>query len=355
MLKPSWACGWSVIFFALAFLATGCAPADPAGAMLHDYRARIARVVAVELESEPLPPPLPAWPRSRERTFAVPPLRTGLGRFLSLHRCDLGTLIGERSSQLGRVMRPSQQLSHEHRFLVAAERCLERLAGDPQREGLREDLADIVAFKRERLPLLAWNATLGSSALASAYALDVPALAPAQAELAGQTETEMVLLLAGRLPLLGRDGIDMRTWDEPWEALERSAFPGRLRRSEQLLTTQLTAVAQLIEKRQEIRPLCPQGRPTRDAEILLNVFRGYYAESVQPYLVAVHGAQRRWTAALEALNAAQGVAPPEGFASFAAEALDPAGSAARAFVAARERHTAAWQSVLDSCGMSPAG
>lgn len=352
MRNPDRAIRWGLPSL-LAVLLLGCAPEDPAGAMLQDYQARIARVVAVDLEPEPSPP-LPAWPRSRERTFEVPPLRAGLGRFLSLHRCDLGTLIGERSSQLGRVMRPSQLLSYEHRFLVAAERCLERLEGDPARAALREDLAEIVAFKRERLPLLAWNATLGSDALASAHALDVPALAPAQAELAGQAEMEALQILAERLPRLGRDGIDMRTWDEPWQTLDRSVFPGRLRRSVQLLTGQLVAVARLIETRQDSRPLCPQGRPNRDADILLNVFRGYYAETVQPYLVAVHAAGRGWAATLQALTDAQGVAPPEGFAAFAADALEPSGAAWQAFVAARDRHTAAWQSVLDSCGWSPA-
>ncbi len=331
----------------------GCAPEDPAAAMLEEYRSRIARVVDVDLEPEAMPP-LAAWPRSRERTLAVPPLRAGLGRFLSLHRCDLGSLIGERSSQLGRVMRPNQLLSYEHRFLLAAERCLIRLEDDPDREALRADLADIVAFKRERLPVLAWNATLGGSDLAGAHALDVPALAPERAELAGQSEVDALRLLADRLPRLGRDELDMDAWDAPWEVLSRSAFPGRVRRGVQLLTHYLDEVARLLEARQAERPLCPQGRPTRDADILVNVFRGYHADSVQPYLVAIDGAQRRWFAAIDTLSAAQGVTPPQGFAEFATEALEPSGSAWQSLVAARQRHTAAWQDVLDRCALSPA-
>ncbi|TVS16387.1 MAG: DUF3080 family protein [Gammaproteobacteria bacterium] len=341
-----------LICLGLSLLMTGCAPEDPAATMLAEYRIRIARVVDVDLEPAAMPP-LATWPRNRERTLVVPPLRAGLGRFLSLHRCDLGSLIGERSSQLGRVMRPSQLLSYEHRFLLAAERCLVRLEGDSGQEALRADLADIVAFKRERLPLLAWNATLGGEDLAGAHALDVPALPPDRTELAGQAEAEALRLLADRLPRLGWDDLDMAAWDAPWEVLSRSAFPGRARRGVQLLTHYLDEVARLLEARQAQRPLCPQGRPTRDADILVNVFRGYHADSVQPYLVAIDGAQRRWFAAIDTLAAAQRVTPPQGFAEFATEVLEPSGSAWQSFVTARQRHTAAWQDVLDRCALSP--
>lgn len=336
----------------LALLATaGCAPSDPATAMLADYEQRIARVLNVDVPERPAPELAP-WPRSRDRTLTVPPQRTGLGGFLSLHRCDLGALIGERSSQLGRVMSPPARLNYEHRFLVAAERCLTQLAGDPDRAALRDELAAIVEEKRRGLPRWAWNATLGGKALASAHSLDVMPLTPEQALQAGRAEMAAVHVLAARLSSLGQPALDLAGWDDPFETLARSTWPGGLRRSAQALTHRLDGVAAMLEAREASRPVCPQGSATRDANILWNIFRGYHVEHVQPYLVAVDRALRDWHGALEALRAAQQVEPPAGFTE---AVLERNSGVWPDLEAARERHVAAWRVVLVSCGLLPNG
>ncbi|MCC5888171.1 MAG: DUF3080 family protein [Gammaproteobacteria bacterium] len=336
----------------LAILVTsGCAPADPATAMLAEYEQRMARVLNVAVAERPQPELTP-WPRTRDRTLAVPPQRTGLGGFLSLHRCDLGSLIGERSSQLGRVMSAPARLHYEHRFLVAAERCLTKLAGDGDRAALREELEAIVEEKRRGLPAWAWNATLGSAALAAAHSLDVMPLTPEAAEEAGRSELAAMHGLAARLPELGRPTLELSDWDEPFETLARSSLPGRLRRSAQALSHHLNGVAEMLEAREASRPVCPQGNITRDADILWNIFRGYYVEQVQPYLVAVDRALREWQTALEALGAAQQVEPP---ALFGQTVLSPEGGIWPDLDQARERHVAAWRVVLVSCGLLPNG
>lgn len=336
----------------LAMLAgSGCAPADPAGAMLAEYERRMASVLDVRPVEHSLPE-LSPWPRARDRTLSVPLQRTGLGGFLSLHRCDLGTLIGERSSQLGRVMGAPERLHYEHRFLVAADHCLRRLADDPDRAGLRERLEAIVEEKRRLLPALAWNATLGADALATAHSLDTVPLTPAEAEQAGRAEVAALYMLAARLPQLGQAALDSDDWQQPFETLSQSDLPGRLRLSAQILAHHLAAVAELIEAREARRPICPQGLATRDAEILWNIFRGYHADEVQPYLVAVDRTRRAWLAALGALRAAQQVEPP---APFEKAVMDPDASLWPDLDRARERHIAAWRVLLSNCGLLPSG
>lgn len=339
-------------FCMLALLAgSGCAPADPAGAMLAEYEQRVARVLDATPVEQPLPE-LSPWPRARDRSLAVRLQRTGLGGFLSLHRCDLGSLIGERSSQLGRVMGAPDRLNYEHRFLVAAEHCLQELSGDPDRAALRERLESIVDEKRRTLPAWAWNATLGGDALAAAHSLDTVPLTVAEAEQAGRAEISALYVLAARLPELGQPTLDLDDWHSPFETLSRSDLPGRLRLSAQILTHHLTAVAALIEAREAQRPICPQGGATRDAEILWNIFRGYHGDEVQPYLVAVDRARRAWFAAIEALRAVQQVELP---ARFEEAVLDPNASVWPDLDQARERHIAAWRVVLSNCGLLPGG
>lgn len=349
-LRSSVAVGLIGLSVTVASMLTGCARQDPAAVLLQDYEDRIARVTGVT-EVAVDEPVLAAWPRSRDRLIEVPPQRVGLGRFLSLHRCgDLGTLIGERSSQLGRVMTASQRLSYEHRFLVAAERCLQRLQGDPDRETLHAELAAITAEKRRWLGARAWNATLGSDLLAAAHGRDATPLRPREAELAGQAEAAALQQWSIRLRHLGDPELDIEGWEAPFETLARSQLPGRLRVSAALLTRHLNGVAARLEQRQQERPLCPQGTATRDADILWNIFRGYHGEEVQPYLVAIDRARRDWLAAMDDLLAAQTISPPE---DFVAAALAPDAGIWPDLDAARRRHVAAWAVILEQCRLLP--
>lgn len=326
-----------------------CSPADPANALLQDYVERVARVVEAD-RRELSVAGLEGWPRRRDRLLDIPRQRTGLGQFLSLHRCDLGTLIGERSSQLGRVMTASQQLHYEHRFLLVAQQCLDRLAGDEGRAELRAALAGVVAEKRDNVPRLAWNATLAHDALAGAHALQVAALDPEAAALAGAAATGALQLLAERLPLIGTPALITHEWDAPWETLGRSEHGGAGRRALVLLTATMTAVADMLEQRQVERPLCPQGRPTPRAETLNNVFTRYYAAQVQPYLAGVHRVYGGWLKALQELHEAQLVEPPPAMKRYHAEVLQ---AEWRTYVAARDRHTQVWQEVLQHCNLAP--
>lgn len=338
----------------LAFAAAGCAPADPARALLEDYRDRVARVLERPAAGA-LVPSLEPWPRARLRTLEVEPQRTNLVRFLRLHDCGLGALVGERSSPLGRVMPPSQRLAYEHRFLRVADRCLGELAADPEADEDREALAEIVAGKRARLDAVVWNATLGSEALASVFTLDVDALAPERVAGSGSEVTGAVRELVRRAPRIGDPTLEPERWEAPWQVLSGSAFGGRARRSIALLALALEEVAGHLEAREAERPVCPQGIPTDRARILQNVFTRYYAGAVQPYLAAVDAELRPWFAALAALRAAQGADAPAGFDAATAPIVDPAvpGGEWSRLVAARDRHTQAWQDLLGRCDLAP--
>lgn len=327
----------------------GCSPADPGEALLQDYLDRVARVV--EADSHDLDSvQLQGWPRRRDRVLEVPPQRTGLGQFLSLHRCDLGSLIGERSSQLGRVMTASQRLNYEHRFLLAAQQCLDRLEGDQRRADMRAALAEVVDDKRASLPLLAWNATGGHDALAASHALGVAAVAPDEADARGATATAAVRQLAMRVPLLGTPALGLHDWNQPWEDLQRSQYPGEARRAIVLLGETMQRVAELLEQRQAERPLCPQGVATPRAETLNNVFTRYYASEVQPYLADVHRGYGRWLEALKTLYEAQLIRPPELMADYHRGVLQAEWDD---YIAARDRHTRVWQEVLQGCDLAP--
>ena len=320
-------------------LASACAPGDPAEALLEDYRRRVVRT----LDGAPGPAPeirVAPWPRPRDRLVELPRQRVDLVDFLRLQDCGLGTLVGERSSSLGRVMQPPERLRYEHAFLAAAERCL----ADPavaEDDEVRPLLEELLVAKRAALPLVARNATLASRAVAVQHAVGVPSLEPGSARGLGDAELDALHGLADRVT--GRVSAGDPRWHEPWATLESSRFGGRLHRSVVVLATHLEAVSARLEAH---APLCPAGRPGERARILENLFLRYYAQGVQPYLGAVDRAATSWHDALAALAAASeapaGVLQP-----------DPVRRAVERLRGARDRHTRLWQDVLGGCGLGP--
>lgn len=344
----------SVLLPALLLCASGCEPADPARALLDDYRTRMGRVL--EVDPGPLArPALAPWPRARERTLEPPVQRINLLEFLRLQRCDLGELIGARSSPLGRVMEPSRRLRYEIRFLRRADACLERLEGQPDAEQQAQALAVIVATKRAGLGPVIWNATLGDDALASSHALSTPALAPDRARGAGRGATGALQRLAAIAEAAGREPVALEDWEAPWRTLDRSRFPAAARRSLALMRITLEDVSAAMTERESRRPVCPLGRPTPDARILENVFQRYYAgvtaegaPAVQPFLADLSSEYRRWLDALVRLQRVQRVSAPGGFSAVADLQAEW-----QALVRARDRHTRLWQDLLGGCGLAP--
>lgn len=346
--------GAIVVSGLILLLASGCEPSDPARALLDDYRTRMGRVL--EVDPGPLPQPeLPAWPRARDRTLEVPAQRINLVEFLRLHRCDLGELVGGRSSPLGRVMEPSQRLRYEIRFLRRADACLERLESDPDAEEQAASLAAILATKRAGLGPVIWNATLGDAALAASHALSTPALAPGAARGSGREAIGALQRLAVIAESAGREPVALEDWEAPWRTLDRSRYPAAARRALALMRTTLEAVSAAMETRRSERPVCPLGRPTPDARILENLFQRYYAgvtardaPAVQPFLADLSSDYRRWLDALVRLERVQRAPPPENFSAVADLQAEW-----QALVRARDRHTRLWQDLLEQCGLGP--
>jgi hypothetical protein len=341
------------VALAAGVLLAGCAPADPAAALLADYRTRVLRVLDADDVAPAVAAPS-AWPRPRARTLPIPDQRVDLIEFLSLHACDLGALVGERSSPLGRVMVPSQRLRYELRFLARAAAC------DPGDADAAAELDAIVNAKRAALPPVLWNATIGDPALAHHLALDVGPLDPERAAGAGREAIGALRRLAARVDDPAAARPEAADWEAPWEVLASDRYGGRVRRSAALLSAELTTVAAALEASEAERPLCPQGRPTPDARVLETVFTRYYAAAVQPYMAAVEPAFERWLAALGALRTAQPAQAPPGFDAAVAGLLPPperageaVGDERAALRRARVRHTEAWQALLDRCGLGP--
>lgn len=344
-----------VYFILLAgavLLCSACQPSGPEG-LWQDYQQRLERLAdkppeVIETAT------VSRYPRSRDLRQPVPELRTGMRRYFGLAQCDMMGLVSARNSSLGRLQTASLRFAYELDFIQHAEACLEadRLA---EREDLDAWLTEISHLKRESLPALYWNATLGSQEMASFF---TTAAAPADTgTLAGLTMLETLFDRLARTARQLTDGealpTDAGVLEQDIAHLARSDTGGRLLQGLALATDALNRSASVLEQVDSAR-LCPNQRPGEQARRFNNVFTAIYGERVQPWLADLDRANRRLVQSVAHLTDSLPADSPA-FSAWYLAHLHPDGPLQQQWHAAMQRHTRAWQQLLQDCDMQPRG
>jgi hypothetical protein len=333
-------------------LVVGCDPFAQPESMLDEYNRRLARVLDLEPQLSPLPT-APRFPHLRERVREIEPVSIGMLDFLGLYGCELQFVVGERNSSLGRVAHPLTRLDYERRFIIAADSCLETI----EREGLAERLVEVTELKRESLADAAWNAVWGSREIENHFTRARGALPVGLDRHRLSLSVHNAGLLAHRIRTLVDGDLeqDLVPLDPVYQRWLNDPAAGQALRSAILVATRLDDASDLIEQRLDERPLCREGRPNRQAEIMRSMFASVYAGEVQPYLADVQHVRRELLPPLLTLASLVRPGPSESFERYMASALDEHSEHGywQAFDQAIARHTRAWQNLLDQCGMRP--
>lgn len=324
--------------------------------MLADYRARVQRASGVDV-GPPQAIPLPAYPSHRHRSVPIPDVRGSVWELLfDLPDCELGHLVSERNSILGRYWPASSRFDYELRFRVRLDRCRARLSRQPALdEAQRAFLArldEIDAAKHGTLPAVWWALTYDSVEFEQAFSPAAAPLRPGDRGLVALAALEHLQGLSTRLAAVS-DGVELPALERALGRLAASRYGGSLLRSLGLLIAELDAATAALE-RAHAQPLCPQQRPTPRSRVLQQVFIRHYASRVQPYMADVQTGGRAWLDAHAPLLASQRAKPPAAFERFRAAALDDgSGSLWQRWITTRDRHVQAWQAVLRQCALMP--
>lgn len=137
-----------------------------------------------------------------------------------------------------------------------------------------------------------------------------------------------------------------------WQAEYRA---GQLINSALLLTARLQDGTRLLKQRIEGQPLCLNGKPNNQSDIVQNMFFSVYIENIQPYMSSVRQARTELIEPFEQLARIQADVMPESFADWYQRHLsqDAPKGLWRELDAAMMEHTRAWQELLGQCGMRP--
>ncbi len=326
----------------------GCSQHE-ADALLANYQWRMGNALAVSIEPANNLPAV-VYPRRRDLQLDIPAVKINLLQFLRLSQCELQRLLGERNSNLGRLMPASQQLVYQQQFMQLAEACLSQLVVEDSGRDLQQALRKALASKQEHLPALVWNATFASDEfrhlLGSAHT---------PSGLDDGVPSELLNALANVLELVaqGRDA-NWQPVESYLQIIGADTYGGQLVLSQQRLLQMLAPVTQALEAATAAHAVCPQGRTTPQARILQNVFYKYYIGQVQPYIAQVYQHSAALQKRLAGLyTATDSVASPAFTRYWNATWANDSDSVWQDFLRQVAAHTVAWQQQLQQCGMRP--
>ena len=332
-------------------LLAACGPANDGLALQSDYLQRLQRSLdAADVNAfDNRSVSRYRLPARRERLSEIPELRIGLlDLVIDARRCPhLQQLISQRNSSLGKQLMPSQRLGYEGDLLRAIDDCLPHLQED---SSLKTTLQHLASDKRQQLPAVFWNALNGSPEFENYLrfadqALPVDTLEDSAALGALQRLASIGAALPAQLPP-NTDELEPLFF-----ALYASEQGSQLITSLASLRYTLDAGSEMLEQRQQDRPLCPLGQATPRGRILQNIFVKFYAGGLQPYLAQVDQRGQQWQTALLQLQRIDGI--PAATREHLQRLAGEQDSLWQDFRAATARHVKAWQALLNSCGLAP--
>ncbi|MEE4376816.1 MAG: DUF3080 family protein [Candidatus Competibacteraceae bacterium] len=323
--------------------------------LLADYVQRVENATGVKAQTTRSATVLLTYPTQRLLKLPMAEIRIGLADYMGLRHCRLFNLVSERNSLLGKVMPLSQQLVYEIDFLREAAICRQRLKneakGDKQTD---QALLDMIEAKQTAFPVIFWNATFASPEMAKAFSLAADALRPDEinTHLYSSQAIDYLITLGAQAPQFATKP-DISELEEQYFALQLHRYGGRLLRSIAELSDILNRAADALERMMIAGPVCPQNKPIKKARILKNVFAKFYVGTVQRYLSQIDRQGRQWLEAIEQLVRSQRVDLPPAFVEYRTQMLALDGKLWQGFRNATKRHTLAWKSLFDQCGLQP--
>lgn len=290
---------------------------------LAQYAAAVGNALDRSVSATTMPPLL--YPKTRQLQLGLPEHKIDWLQFAQLHVCDLGDLVGQRNSGLGRVALASQRLVYEITFIERLVAC---------RHELPEWLTELLQEKRAAVSLLWWNALFAG-----------PEFRQAMASLASVAQSDTVddTVLPQLTHLRMASDSTVEATLEPLLQRIRSAGFGQRVNNWQQISVVVGKVADALANRHPA--VCLSGSPTPRSRRLVAVFQRHFVP-LQNRLARNQRVDMRWLDDLDQL-AATFDAKPSAYVSWRQQISDVRVELTQSLV----RHQQAWQNLLTQCGL----
>ena len=364
----------SVAMFALL----GCFGGSTVKQSIDDYAARLSRVLDTPLPdsfNDKITTPLPKLADSATLKHTIEGVSINLREFYALQDCELGTVVAERNTSLGKSQLPSQRLVYESNLLNVLKSCEAALAKENESNQRNAALAATIASWREQKTQdysKTWaNLVQGSQELR--LALNTPerlfsvennkdALSSVNALYYINSLSNKELLLSDMYSSNTASSdteteatnennsesiIESSELEQQLKIIRSARLPATLWHTQQTLTQNLSLLTNMLETELDAVS-CPEGRASDKAKILRNVFYLFFIEEIQPVGSLVNQYHYKLAPLWE-----DWLAQPSLHEEFKRYIRQQSQDGFNQYSSAMKAHVNLWQGFLGRCNLSP--
>lgn len=336
----------SVWFLVSSLLLTGCFNERSLEDSLDDYNERLSYVLDIDLPATAYPS-LPALAASSTIRHDIEALSINLREFYALQDCELGRVVAQRNTSLGKSQLPSQRLVYESKLLSVLDAC--KIALDESQSALTTMLNNWQQQKRSDYAktwanLIQTSKEFRLSLNTPEQYLSMHSSADANASINALYFIDSVKRIAEQVD---SSPIDSAELEDQLQTVESTRLPASIWRTQLLLSTNLTNLTTaLTPQLQNIS--CPDGRASEKAKILRNVFYLFFIEEIQPVASLINQYHYKL---LPLWNGFQ--QHPALHADFKRYIVEQSNTNFTAYSQAMHTHVSLWQGFLKRCNLSP--
>ena len=371
------ACRAGVISVAM-FALLGCFGGSTVKQSIDDYAARLSRVLDTPLPdsfNDKITTPLPKLADSATLKQAIEGVNINLREFYALQDCELGTVVAERNTSLGKSQLPSQRLVYESKLLNVLRSCEAALTKENESNQRNAALAATISSWREQKTQdysKTWaNLVQGSQELR--LALNTPerlfsvennkdALSSVNALYYISSLSNKGLLLSDMYSSNTASSdteteatnennseriIESSELEQQLKIIRSARLPATLWHTQQTLTQNLSLLTNLLETQLDAVS-CPEGRASDKAKILRNVFYLFFIEEIQPVGSLVNQYHYKLAPLWE-----DWLAQPSLHEEFKRYIRQQSQDGFNQYSSAMKAHVNLWQGFLGRCNLSP--
>tara|TARA_Y100001970_G_scaffold69858_1_gene89022 strand:+ start:811 stop:1992 length:1182 start_codon:yes stop_codon:yes gene_type:complete len=371
------ACRAGVISVAM-FALLGCFGGSTVKQSIDDYAARLSRVLDTPLPdsfNDKITTPLPKLADSATLKHAIEGVNINLREFYALQDCELGTVVAERNTSLGKSQLPSQRLVYESKLLNVLKSCEAALTKENESNKRNAALAATISSWREQKTQdysKTWaNLVQGSQELR--LALNTPerlfsvennrdALSSVNALYYINSLSNKELLLSDMYSSNTASSdteteatnennsesiIESSELEQQLKIIRSARLPATLWHTQQTLTQNLSLLTDMLETELDAVS-CPEGRASDKAKILRNVFYLFFIEEIQPVGSLVNQYHYKLAPLWE-----DWLAQPSLHEEFKRYIRQQSQDGFNQYSSAMKAHVNLWQGFLGRCNLSP--
>ena len=368
----------TVIISVGLFSLMGCFGGSTLKQSIDDYAARLSRVLDVPLPdsfNNKITTPLPKLADSATLKHTIEGVSINLREFYALQDCELGTVVAERNTSLGKSQLPSQRLVYESKLLNVLNSCEAALTKENESNQRNAALAATIASWREQKTQdysKTWaNLVQGSQELR--LALNTPerlfSVENNKDALSSVNALYYINNLSNKEVLLSdmyfsntassdteteatnennsESIIESSELEQQLKIIRSARLPATLWHTQQTLTQNLSLLTNMLETELDAVS-CPEGRASDKAKILRNVFYLFFIEEIQP----VGSLVNQYHYKLEPLWE-DWLAQPSLHKEFKRYIRQQSQDGFIQYSSAMKAHVNLWQGFLGRCNLSP--